>query len=390
MATTTTPNMFLPLPVVGQEPGPIYGTDQNNAFTILDAHDHSAGSGVQITPDGININTNLPFNGFSPSGVLSVNFNSQSAAIVGTNFASCVGGNLYFNDGSGNQIQITSGGGVAGSPGSIGSLTAPAAATYSAGSKTFLWTAASTQAAAMDNGAVTIRETNVAAAKGITLASPSSLAADYQLTFPAGLPASNQYFTSNSSGVISFSSANTIAAAITTTGADAIASQITPAGADTIRDSMQSSASGSTVGIGDVAISGSSGTFSTSSLSYVDVTGVSVTLTTAGRPVLLSLTSVTQGTIGFSGNSNTQVIAQFRILKGGVTPIAEYQISSRLNGNSTNTLDFSIPASCLTGMDAVGAGTYTYKLQAQILSKAGVGTTTAIANNVQLVAYEKT
>jgi hypothetical protein len=220
--TTNSTYMSLPIPIVGQDAGPQYATDLNSCLTLVDAHTHAPGSGTQITPAGLNINTDLAFGSNSATGLKKATFTSQSGALTGTSFLSFVSGNLYVNDGSGNQIPITSGGGVAGSPGSIGSLAAPASATYTAGSKLFTWLADSSKSAAMDNGAITIRETNVASAKGVTLQSATSLAADYSLTLPAALPASNQYLTSSNTGALSFSSANTIAAAMTTTGATAI------------------------------------------------------------------------------------------------------------------------------------------------------------------------
>lgn len=371
--TTISPNMGMPVPVVGADPGPQYGTDQNSCFSILDSHDHTIGNGVQITPNGMNINVNLPFGGNSATGLLSAVFNSQSAALTGTNFASVVGGNLYFNDGSGNQIPITAGGGVAGSPGSIGSLASPAAATYSAGSKTFIWTANSSKAAAMDNGAVTIRETNVTSAKGITLASPTSLAADYSLTLFTGLPGSTQYVSCDSSGNLGTVSADSIGSAMTSTGANAIIANRTRS-------------VGATVGVGGVIFSGSTGTDVITSTSYVDVTNLTGTITTTGNPVDMKLISDSTGFptindsyVTLSNSGAVSGSASILILRG-TTQIASYPISTTNTGG--NPL-LQLPPSIFDFTDFPSAGAYTYKIQAKV----GVGSQIEF-HNVRFIASE--
>ncbi len=56
------PNMTLPVPVVGTSLGSQYAYDVNNCMGLIDSHDHSFGKGVQITPNGLNISTDLPIN----------------------------------------------------------------------------------------------------------------------------------------------------------------------------------------------------------------------------------------------------------------------------------------------------------------------------------------
>lgn len=375
--TTTSANMNLPLPIVGQETGPQWATDNNNCFTIIDAHDHTNGNGVQITPSGMNINANLSFNSsYSPTNLKSAVFVSQSAALTGTNFISFVGGNLYVNDSSGNQIPITSGGGVAGTPGSIGSLASPAAATYSAGSKLFTWTADSLKAAAMDNGAVTIRETNVASAKGITVASPSALAADYQITLPAALPASTLLTTLSASGnvatVANASIGDTLGAAMTATGANAIAA-------------TRTRATGTTVAAGGVAISASSGTYNMTSGTTAAVTNLSVTITTSGRPVKVMLISDGSGLdcsvqtyltgSGFFTGANL-----FFVRDSTSIYAAQLTITPGLNASNPS---LAVPSSSFAMVDAVAAGTYIYTFQVNRGSGTGVN-----VSYTKLCAYE--
>ncbi len=59
-----TPNMSLIVPVPGSQMGPDWANNLNSSLTILDQHSHVGGSGVQITPSAININTTLQMNGF--------------------------------------------------------------------------------------------------------------------------------------------------------------------------------------------------------------------------------------------------------------------------------------------------------------------------------------
>lgn len=183
MSFTLTPNMNLPLPVVGQEPGPTYGEDQNNAFTIVDQHTHLPGSGVQITPAALNINTALSLNGQFAQQVAGVTLSAQSVQpAINTVYES--GTDLYFVDGLGNNVRITQSGAVAGSPGSIGGLTAPASATYVSGSSTFVWQSNTSIAANMDFGNAIFRNLSPNSTFGVTMQAPAALASNYTLTLP--------------------------------------------------------------------------------------------------------------------------------------------------------------------------------------------------------------
>jgi hypothetical protein len=412
--TTTSTNMSMPIPIVGQDPGPNWATDYNSCLTIIDQHDHTPGYGVAITPSGLNINSDLPFQNNDATTLRSVRFTAQVSPLAAPSDIGCLyesGVDLYYNDANGNQIRITQSGGISGTSGSIAGLTSPAAATYVAGSKSFIWQSGTNKAAAMDNGAVIIRETDVASAKGVTIASPTSLAADYQLTLPAALPGSTQYFTSTSGGSMSFTTANGIATAMTSTGADAIAATMTSTGANAIAATMTSTGTGSlvatataanantltnkvtrstgtTVGTQGVAISTSCGTFSTSSTSLVDVTNLSVTITTSGRPVFVGLISDGTGSSTSASHlrivdpgSQTHTLGYFALLRDS-TQIAYTDIQTQVQSVST-TLALHLPPSSVFAVDAVAAGTYTYKMQ--VAGESGTTFTVALS---KLVAYE--
>lgn len=105
--------MQLTVPIVGQEPGPNYAVDINNCFTLIDTHNHTPGKGVQVPTAGISIDANLSLNGFfivSSSGIGLAALGSTP----GNNTLYESGVDLYFVDGSGNNVRLTQGGAVLG------------------------------------------------------------------------------------------------------------------------------------------------------------------------------------------------------------------------------------------------------------------------------------
>jgi len=201
--TTTSPNMSLPIPVVGVDPGPDYATNVNSSLTIVDGHNHSPGYGVQINPSGININSDLAFNNNNGTILRSVRFAPQSAPLglssdIGCLYESSV--DLYYNDGNGNQIQITKNGAIAGTAGSISNLVPPASASYSPVSETFIWQSAANTPANLDAASIVLRNL-VANSKGLTLSPPNAMPANYTVTLPT-LPSQTSILTISSAGVI--------------------------------------------------------------------------------------------------------------------------------------------------------------------------------------------
>lgn len=202
------PNMSLPVPIVGVDPGPDWANNINACLGILDEHDHSPGQGVKVTPNGLNINIDLTMNGNNLTAVKTVNFTAQGSPIPGTapNLGAIyvAGNELYYNDESGNMIQITLNGAVNAGAGSISGLpSGTASVSYVSGNQTYVFQSATNTAGNIDAGSIIIREV-AALAKGITLSSPTGLAADYTLTFPPALPASQQVIAVDPSGTMSF------------------------------------------------------------------------------------------------------------------------------------------------------------------------------------------
>lgn len=200
MATTST-NMLMPIPVVGVTSPPEWATNVNQCLGIIDTHNHSAGSGVQITPDGMDINADLVFQSNNATGLRSVRFTAQDTPLAAASDLTCayaVDDDLYFNDGQGNQIQITANGAVAGTPGSIANLVAPASASYVSASSTFVFQSDVNVAANLDGRSIKLRR-SVASGAALTLSPPNSLTTNYTITLPA-LPASTKILSIDSSG----------------------------------------------------------------------------------------------------------------------------------------------------------------------------------------------
>lgn len=201
MSTTISSNMNLPVPGVGSEPGPQYATDINNCLTLVDQHDHSNGSGVQITPSGININSVLSLNNNFLSNAAGMTFTAQSVTPAnGTVYEN--GLDLYYVDGVGNNVRLTQSGAVSGTPGSIANLVSPASASYVAASKTFVWQSGTGIAANLDAASILIRNITPNSTNAITLQAPASLSSSYTITLPA-LPSVQSFMTIDNSGSIS-------------------------------------------------------------------------------------------------------------------------------------------------------------------------------------------
>lgn len=205
MSSIISPNMNLVIPGVGSEAGPQYATDINNSLTIIDSHNHSPGSGVQITPSGMNINSALTLNNnfLTNAAGLSLLANSTPGT-NGTAYRSGV--DLYYVDGNGANIAITSSGSIAGAPGNISGLTPPATASYDSVSKTFIFESNSPDAgdaANMDVGSLLLRNTTSGSSFSLTV-SPPSLSGNHSIVLPVPNGSGVAFLTiDNTSGIIS-------------------------------------------------------------------------------------------------------------------------------------------------------------------------------------------
>lgn len=361
-STVLSPNMSLPVPIVGQEKGPDYATDINNCMTILDQHNHTPGSGVMITPDAINWNSDLSANTHRLKAIYSAVFSVQTTPLtavspdIGALYVS--GADLYYNDINGNQVRITQGGSVAGATGSISGLVSPASASYSAGSSTFVWQSNVNTAAKMDMGSIILRNMT-ALSFGLTVNPPNAMGADISITLP-NPPASTQFMTMDSTGQIGVSIPTSLGITSSNLAANSVTtSKITDANVTKAKLSALGQQSGAP----------NSSAFTTSFVAM----GGTATITTTGRPVFVTLAAGSSATANID---TTNSFGTVQILRDA-SVIFEYTIG----GNATG--DIVLPPSAISCIDeSASAGTYAYT--AKIKSNSASG---AFAN-IKVLAYE--
>lgn len=112
-------------------------------------------------------------------------------------------------------------------------------------------------------------------------------------------------------------------------------------------------------------VSSSSSNFSTTSTSLTDVTNLSVSITTTGRPVFVGVQSDGTGVESYWGSvatdSVTYVAARAAIIRGS-TEVARAELATT-DGTSSASLTVTGPPGSLWCIDAPSAGTYTYKVR---------------------------
>ena len=365
---TTSTNMGLTIPIVSQTDGPTYATYINNDLSnIIDSHDHSSGKGVRITPDGINISSDLPFGDNNVTQARSVRFNPQSSTLAAASDLGCLyesGVDLYYNDGSGNQIRLTQSGGVSGTPGSITSLVAPATVTYTAPS--FVFQSGVNTAGNLDGRNVILRNSS-ASSNGLTLSPPSGMPSDFTITLPT-LPASQSFMTIDGSGAM----AAPVVYPLPTAGI---------ANAAVTVAKLQAS---------NYLISSSSGVASVTVSSMSHIANLGMNFTSNGRPIIITL--IPDGTQGASstndsyfsvaGTTTSSPLGRVGLTRDDViVSVAGIGGVNVDDGSSGATLEY--PVSSFSFFDTPAAGTYGYSIQLGLIS----GTSVTI-RNAKLVIYE--
>lgn len=201
---STTPNMNLTLPDVGTTPGPEWANELVTALEDVDLHDHSVGSGVRITPAGLNINDALSMQSNDIISTRSLKLDDQSVALTGeVRSVYAKGGELIFMDGAGNEVAITAAGGVAGTPGSIADLVSPASASYSSITHKFSFFDDTNEYGKFAISDLELYEFGVASPNPITIKSPASVGSAYSITLPGAVPSKTAPTLMSGSGVLS-------------------------------------------------------------------------------------------------------------------------------------------------------------------------------------------
>lgn len=439
--------MNLPVPVAGQEFGPQWAIDINACMAVIDQHNHAPGSGVQITPAGLNINGDLSFISNNATALRSTRWQVQPSLLglatdIGCAYVSGV--DLYFNDISGNQIRITQSGGVAGSPGSISNLSSPASAAYVSGSQTFVWQSAANTPANLDAGSIILR--NITAnSKGITLNPPNALANNYSLTLPAALPGSQLIMSLDSSGNIAAAygvdgstiviSSNTIqvpASGITATQIAANTITAAKIANGTITTTQIAAGTILTGNIAAATILGSNlanGTITATQIASGTVTTTQIAAGTilTGNIAAATILRSNVVTLGYALSSSCST---FTTTSGTYTPVTNLSVTITTSGgpvllqlisdestnlsllgiasssgssalqigifngstllsnqvlNIANTSNLEIiPVSCINHLAIQGAGTYTFSVKIAVTGSSGTG----VCEYAKLVAKE--
>lgn len=222
----TTANMSLVYPADHTETD-TWGPILNTLFGVIDEHDHSVGKGVKVPSGGLKINADVSwsFGGtqYAITDMKALDFTPVAASGI-TSYSSALfvnssdSNNLYFRNSGGTNVKITDGGtlnisivgGIGGDYQTVGALFSFDDATDS------YWAQQQGSPrpwARLRVGDVDIYETAASISNRVRLKSPSALAASYDITWLAALPASTMPLQVSNAGVLSAS--NTFAGELT-------------------------------------------------------------------------------------------------------------------------------------------------------------------------------
>lgn len=374
-------DMNLTLPTVSTTPGPLWATEINAALNTISDHNHTFGNGAPIPSAALDINADLSFAGNRATNLGGSLYTNLSATPTFTNGVYCRSGNLYFRDGAGNEIPITSGGNVVGSAGTITGMNGTTAtATYDLGSATFIFTQNTNQAASLDVGPITVRRTTVSS-DGVTI-TPASGTTNWTLTLPSDVPAANSFVTATTGGALGYVSqtggiTGSMIGTTTVTGSNLASATVT-------NDKLAPISVGSTT----------TGSGSTTSSTFTQL-GNTSTITTVGRSgtstiayVLQSLDATTLGSIELKDTVDSLVTAELRMSIIDVATSTEYFHNTQsiiAPILATPGRFFRYPLSSYSGVFQIGfAGQFQLKMKARVTSASG----TVSIYNFRIFVYE--
>ena len=213
---TTPMNLTYPTPGVGGTSGPLWAQSLNDNFELIEDHDHTSGKGAPIVAASLDIDDDLPFNAHQATELDAAQFVDSSLdpstpATANNLSLFAKNGNLYFQDGLGSAaaVQITAAGAVAGTPGSIGSLTAPASVTWVALAGNLIFEADSGDGTMMNlvSGGLVLTPPGAggSSADTVTINAPAvPTAPGYTITLPVAPGSTTQALGMDSSGNLVF------------------------------------------------------------------------------------------------------------------------------------------------------------------------------------------
>ena len=373
---TVSPEMGLIVPGVGCTAGPTWAADLNASLATIDTHNHCSGSGVQIPPCGLNINSDLTFLGNNATDMNSVVFDTNGGSP--SNLAVYSNGtDLFYVDSSGTAIQVTKNHGVNVSAGNIQGL--PSTPNGNAGiswvnpQSTFQFLQDDgTKGANTDQGTAILRYPGSypnPTGNYVALQAPSGTVG-YAITAATGAPSSSgALVTMSTGGQLSYSHVD---GATLTLSSGTI--QVPSQGIQ--QANLAARATGTSVGAGGVAISSSSGAFTSASGSLVAVTNLSVTLVTTGRPVELLLQPDGSNLSSVGNNFGGGVEIDFF---DGASDVAQFNYIVNTGSNP-----IAVPPGAFSLVYPASAGSHTFSVKTAYTN----GGPRANVYYVVLVAYE--
>src|SRR5690349_17846031 len=220
-----TPNMALTLPTEGGS-ADIWDTILNDALTLVDAHDHTAGNGVKVPmATGVSIGADVAWNSggtyYAITGIKALDFQPQATAgmttYAGALFCNSADNELYWRTTGGVNVKLTAGasinaalvGGIGGDYASVSALVdyVDASDTYRMRQQTG---GGAQQYAHVAVGDLDLYEYKAHPAGGapanrVRLSSPAALGASYAITFAGALPGSTSAVQLSAAGLLSYS-----------------------------------------------------------------------------------------------------------------------------------------------------------------------------------------
>jgi hypothetical protein len=139
--------------------------------------------------------------------------------------------------------------------------------------------------------------------------------------------------------------------------------------------------------LGQQISSSDSGSFTDTSGTDVDVTNLSVSITTTGRPVFIGIignNNVGGSYVAAIATNNFPAPHPSALIKfvRDSTVITTHLLESLISGAAGSNLSITVPPSSFFHIEVPSAGTYTYKVQANS------GTGSIFVNECNLIAYE--
>lgn len=313
--------MGLDLPIVGVRTGPLYASDVNDAFDKVDSHNHTSGNGASIPTAGLALDSDLPLNGLNIENVRSLKLAEQGAVLalagdIGS--ISNVNGDLYYNNGAGTPVQITSGAGLNFASlgtigGDYGQPLVNASVVYSNTTKTFAFTQETNQTAKMYLGDIQLADAATVGANAVSIKA-DALTNAYTTKMPLNLPSAGAVVTVDTLGQQDFSEFNSTNFELSG-GEFKVKDNGIAMVKQTTRSLYQSGTTGTASNPDVCILKDNNNTVITDGAGYVDV--LSLTYTATNKPFYVDFKAVANiAHRNTSGSGSTNL--EFRLLIDGV------------------------------------------------------------------------